>query len=562
MQVGATGTAAFEIPTPAAGTCTFLRAELVAAHDIVVVTTHGAAFSPEIECEGAVTPDFAWAWSNGASSSTYPVSTVTLGEPWVQRTHTLTVVAPTLLTELNLGYDAGDAGRTMPDLAFRDPQGITAVSFPRPLKHLRVFSAAHSSIESIDFTGFERIEFIECFLANRLRTVRVSNLPNVRRICFEDCDLEALDISDNPNLEDLRGAVNAYTEIIAGGTTGPKIYHWCTRDNPQLTQNFNDDIFQRLTALEEMWTWNDNQTGTLSPASHVLTSILAADNHYETVELGAQPNLIECSLAGNEVTSFSISNCGQLRTLDLSGNHLPAAQIDLVLATMDAEAPLLESLNLLYNDGLATADGLAHYSNLMARGVEVMLDMPETNDGQIDVAGGPSAVTFTTDGAHASMQIQLNSPAESIIWHWGDGTVTAGVEVASHDFGAAGPHTNYVEVIPATAVRYFGAQESSSQSVTGVYSLAQFPNLDFLFLFNQSVTELSLAGCSNLRQLHLAGNPASTAVVDQWFIDMDAAVTGPISGLNEFFYPAGVRSSASDAAVSSLEDKGFTIIPY
>ena len=57
---------------------------------------------------------------------------------------------------------------------------------------------------------------------------------------------------------------------------------------------------------------------------------------------------------------------------------------------------------------------------------------------------------------------------------------------------------------------------------------------------------VGLAGCANLRQLHLAGNPVSVATGDQWFLDLDGAVTGEVSNA-DFFYPP-VRSAASDAA--------------
>ena len=61
-------------------------------------------------------------------------------------------------------------------------------------------------------------------------------------------------------------------------------------------------------------------------------------------------------------------------------------------------------------------------------------------------------------------------------------------------------------------------------------------------------------------QLHLAGNPVSTRVCDQWFIDLDNAVTGPVTGA-DFWYPARRRSSASDAAWTNLVNKGYAMHP-
>jgi hypothetical protein len=49
----------------------------------------------------------------------------------------------------------------------------------------------------------------------------------------------------NPNLGDVRGALNAFTNIVVGQGTGPNLWHWCTRDNPQLTQRFAPDPLLR-----------------------------------------------------------------------------------------------------------------------------------------------------------------------------------------------------------------------------------------------------------------------------------------------------------------------------
>ena len=38
----------------------------------------------------------------------------------------------------------------------------------------------------------------------------MANLPSLKRVCFEDCDLQELDLSGDPNLEDVRAAINGY----------------------------------------------------------------------------------------------------------------------------------------------------------------------------------------------------------------------------------------------------------------------------------------------------------------------------------------------------------------
>jgi hypothetical protein len=191
-----------------------------------------------------------------------------------------------------------------------------------------------------------------------------------------------------------------------------------------------------------------------------------------------------------------------------------------------------------------------------------LTDWPAGNDGRLEVAGGTNAITFVTVSRQPHMEIRTAfGAATNIVWHWGDGSFSTNSLLADHDFGVAGVHTNYVEVLPREPLSYFGALRTApGQGISGVYGLASFPNLNYLYLYKESVTELSLAGCSNLVQLHLAANPVSVETCDQWFIDLDNAVTGPVTGA-DFWYPASQRSTASDAAWTNLVSKGYIMHP-
>jgi hypothetical protein len=191
-----------------------------------------------------------------------------------------------------------------------------------------------------------------------------------------------------------------------------------------------------------------------------------------------------------------------------------------------------------------------------------LADAPASNDGRLEVAGGTNAITFVTIGQHPQLEIRTaNGTPTNIVWHWGDGTFSNGNLLAAHDFGAVGRHTNYVEVLPPECLSYFGAPRNApGQGIQAVYGASNFPNLSYLYLYTEDLTELSIAGCANLRQLHLARTLVSVEVCDQWFFDLDQAVTGPVVGA-DFWYPADKRSSASDAAWSSLIGKGFQMHP-
>lgn len=533
-------------------------------NDAVVLETTGSAFNPILECASGQPATVLWRWSDRTTSTAYPAASKNFGAA-APRQHSLEVVAPARLTKLNLGFNGADGGDATP-LAHLEGQNVSRITFPAPLTDLTCFGATHNyALHELDFTGFTSLKAIECFETSGLEHINVTDLPALRRLCVEDGNLQELDLSGLPNLEDVRGALNAYTSITVGRGTGPKIWHWCTRDNPQLTQNFAD-IMGDFTALEELYIWNTNQHGVFTVGSLVLRDFQAADNHLTSVSLPGRTQLQMCYLANNDLTSVDLSGCTGLRTLNLANNRLDPTALDALLALLDSSCPNLVSVDLSRNLAPPTATGAAHVQNLVARGVSVAVDLPEQNDGRLDVAGGPNAITFTTDSEQPHLEVRLSGPATSVIWHWGDGTFTTGTSggVASHRFASAAPHTNYVEVVPASAVTYFGAQYGyTGQGLTGLTGVAHFPNLSFLYLYSESVAVLDLAGCAALTQLHLAANPVSSAVCDQWFIDLNTAVAAPLPAgtVADFYFPAAARTSASNAAYQSLVDKGYAIHP-
>ena len=217
----------------------------------------------------------------------------------------------------------------------------------------------------------------------------------------------------------------------------------------------------------------------------------------------------------------------------------------------------------VYKMGVWRLGGLSLFpTNDVARGVSVYVDWPEMYDDRTNAPGGPDAITFVTTSSHPHLEIRLlNGSATNVLWHWGDGRIDRGTWTADRDFGSPAVRTNYVEVQPPSAVTFFGANQSySGQGIRAVYNASNFPALNYLYLYQQGLEELSLAGCSALVQLHLAGNPVSTAVCDQWFLDLDAAVTGAVQNA-DFYFPASAPSAASAPARSNLAAKGYTLHP-
>ena len=564
LSVGGSGAAGITLPLNGRDRL-FIRAAGRSPSDglgcLAQFLTLGSSFQPEVLCDDGALEKFLWIWSDATTNTDHPVASKdfgTTGERW----QGLLIQPANAITSINLGFDGADGGWTTL-LNQRAAQNVGAVRFPHPLTSLRYWASSYNPItNTLDFSGFTSLEAIECFHCTSLQHVVVSNLPALRRACFEDCDLCELDLSGNPNFEDVRGAMNAFTNILVGRGTGPKIWHWCVRDNPQLIQRFAD-VMTNFYSLQELFIWNDNQSGTLTTGSTNLVDVMAYGNRFSAADFTGQSNLSLLWLARNELTNLVLTGCTRLQYLDAHENQLPTVVLDAILATLDTSASNLSQVDLSLNAQFPSVVGYTHYTNLVSRGVSVTLDGPDSTNGTNSVPGGTNAITFVTISRFPLMEIQTNAgAATNILWHWADGTITRDTLVASNDFGSAGPRTNYVEVLPPGSVTYFGSKEwVTGQGIKGVYGAANFPNLNFLFLYAESITDLSLAGCSNLVQLHLAGNPVPTEVCDQWFIDLDNAVTGPVTGA-DFYYPAGRRSSASDAAWTNLVNKGYAIHPY
>ena len=422
--------------------------------------TLGSAFEPEIGCDNGLPQQFQWIWSDATTSSDYPVASKDFGTPGA-RIHGLLATPMTDVISINLGFDATDGGEATP-LPVRPPQSVSAVRFPYPLPSLRYWASAYNPItNTLDFSGFTNLQVIECYSCTNLQHAVVTNLPALKRVCLEICQLQELDLSGNPEFQDLRGAYNAYTNIIVGRGTGPKIRHWCVGRNPQLRQNLMD-LITNFYSLEELIVSYDSQSGALAIPSTNLISVNASGNAYSAADFTGQSTLSECLLYDNELTNLTLSGCSGLRYLDahnnrissiplmdctglyyldlhdnqltntvlngcaglqlvdLHNNRLPSEILDNLLAFLDTSAPVVTNVNLTGNAAAPSAIGYNHYVSLTNRGVTVLMDWPNTNN----VPGGPNAITFVTTSRDPHMEIRTNySAAGSIIWHWGDGAL-------------------------------------------------------------------------------------------------------------------------------------------
>ena len=163
---------------------------------------------------------------------------------------------------LNLGYNnLDDPGIYGPGVAYNwAPQPVVAIDNLSLLTGLTSFMAAHSVLETIDFSGMANLEHIECFHSD-LSAVNLTGCNSLVRLCLESCRLTYLDLNPvSDTLADLRAAVmrngtaTLTLEPIAG--TMAAEYHYCVRDQTIV----NQIPLSKQPVLEERWDWNSGQT--------------------------------------------------------------------------------------------------------------------------------------------------------------------------------------------------------------------------------------------------------------------------------------------------------------
>lgn len=478
------------------------------------------------------------------------------------------------VTSLNFGYGMDDGGPTnIPTLS---PQQVTSFAgLTAALSSLTNFCASQNPIARLDLHSLPTLTDIECFQCRNLAWVNVTNCPSLKRACFEQCAIEGtLNFTGDTNLTDIRGAENQYTNIIFGGA-GRKIWHFCVRDNPQLQQVKLTNFY----ALQEWLMWNSSQTGAITrttlPSTN-LTTVEIWGNQFDYADFSKERKLTLISASENYFTNVLITGSTALTDVNFENNLLGTKALDHILTNISAITGHGGVLRLRSNPGYPSATGYAAAVALSTRTDPtkrwiVYVDYPPipTNAviGGDGTPGGTNSITFVTLGRAGSTSLSMHlavSGSATVTWHWANGTTTtgAGDVVTSFKDKALVYHTNYVTVSPASAVTEFGKPNNfPDQEVWAISGISRWPNLARLYLSGDSLKTLSLAGCSPaISQIFLDGNPVSADTVDRWLIDLDAATGSTQVVGGQFSFP-GLRTSASDAAVDRLTQKGWSLNP-
>ncbi len=332
---------------------------------ITFITT-GSSFSPIITVTGD--PEIQWVFGDGSTSdSASPTINFDSKET---RTNTLIVTPWSAVIKINIGYDGSDGGVTPGSSTIENlkQQNVIAVSgLENVAPYLQVWASSYNPITALDFSNFTALHTIECYYCTSLETIKLHNVPSLKRLCLENCNISYLDISEASSLADLRAAIQQSPKYtINWGTTGAHIWHVCIRDNPHMTGILPHSQFP---LIEDFFTWNSNQSGTLHLTSTNLKSVLSSDNNYSAANFsGCFPAGREgtVNMYNNDLKSLDISNNPGLINLNISQNSLNQTEIDRVLQTMDSYNTENGYLDINGN-AEPSSKGTAHANNLTVR---------------------------------------------------------------------------------------------------------------------------------------------------------------------------------------------------
>ncbi|HWQ47462.1 MAG TPA: PKD domain-containing protein [Methanosarcina sp.] len=346
------------------------NSECASAENITFTTT-GAKFQPEIKVTG--TPEILWTFSDGTTSTSLCPS-VNFGTTGT-RNQTLKVTPWNALYLIDLGYSGADGGVTPSNgtIPSKTNQYVSTINGLENVNlSLVTFAACDNPIKSLDFSNFTNLTTIECFSSDFLSNITLKNVPNLKRICVQGCNLSIIDLSDVPNLADLRAAKQnngALTMIYWPETI--KAWHICVHSNP----NFTGIIpINNCSELTETYVHDMQQTGEIHLCTQKLELLDARNNSYKSANLsGCCHTTGNILLSNNKLTSLDISNCTGIYRLLVGNNSLNQPTVDGVLQELDLYGNETGTVNLTYNS-VPSIVGIQHAANLANRSWTVKID--------------------------------------------------------------------------------------------------------------------------------------------------------------------------------------------
>jgi hypothetical protein len=344
-------------------TCALSRAWSSA--DVVVFKTGGASFSAIL----TVKPGAAVQWTFPDGSVSSEARLVKSFGSSEDRLVELKVTPWSGVQAVNIGYDGADDGpATVEKLEGQSVVSVAGLHNLAPF--LKSWSSSNASVAVLDFRDFVNLELMECYHCDALAEIGLANTPNLRRVNIEGGKVAILDLSESPQLEDLRASLNPF-RAIHWGKTGARLWHLCARDLTNGTVELPD--MKQFPRLKQLWIWDSGQSGGLKVESPQLSSVIASDNGYTSLDLSGQfpagrDAYVEVN--DNALTKIDIAEDPGLLKLHARHNALDREAVDAILRALDGYGAANGVLDL--NDNSApSSEGMAHVESLIRRGWKV-----------------------------------------------------------------------------------------------------------------------------------------------------------------------------------------------
>lgn len=241
-------------------------------NDTIQITTTGQTFQPIIAVSGS--PTILWSYDDGTTSSSATPASKDFGSAGTHIT-TLRVTPWSALDELNVGYSNDDGG-SLEYLDYLPAQHVSEIKGMEIIApYLKRFAASRcnsidNTITSLNFDNFVNLTDIECFSLSTLASISLKNLPSLTRLCVEACALTSLDLSEIPNLGDLRGALQGGASFAVNWGPINKLWHICIHSN-KFNETTRIQPWSQFPLLRE--TYYDNNNLTSAEVDSMLTAI-------------------------------------------------------------------------------------------------------------------------------------------------------------------------------------------------------------------------------------------------------------------------------------------------
>jgi PKD repeat protein len=343
------------------------------ADDNITFTTTGATFHPIITYNGPHT--CLWTVDDSSMTNTSDSPYFDFGTA-ATRNVTLNCSNWSAIQRINLGNGNIDGDPIIPEslLECQRISNISGLENIAPYLQQICLDYEDNTYTHLNFDNFINLVDIECAGNIYLTNISLKNLPNLKRLNLENAAVLDINLTDCPNLEDLRAhQVASPVKFTWGDYTYNHVWHICVRDNPGSTMYID---FKKFPYLQQYWCWNDEFTGELRTYSNNLGSIQAYGTRYTSAYFYGQflPGGV-LSIYSAQLSKINIFNNPGLLNIDLHDNLLNQTEIDNVLYAVDLAGGEGGTLDISANI-CPSVTGMQYLHNIQNKSWTVTYDVP------------------------------------------------------------------------------------------------------------------------------------------------------------------------------------------